>query len=159
MKNSVPHSVLKQMYYCLVYPYLNYCICIYGGTYETHMNRIFLLQKRVVRIINGAPFLAHTNELFHESKILKIFDIYKLNIGMYMFEDQNRGQYVRNHPYSTRNRSHLLPNRANLTICQNSIAVIGPKTWNSIPDEIKDSTSKNSFKRKYKNHLLSAYVS
>ena len=159
MKNLVPKSVLKQMYYSLIYPYINYCICIYGGTYNTHMNRIFLLQKRIVRIINNAPFLAHTDALFYESIILKVSDIYKLNMGMYMFEHLTPGMFARNHPYDTRHRSDLLPNRSHLTICQNSISIIGPQIWNSIPDDIKYSTSKSSFKRNYKKLLLSSYIS
>ena len=123
------------------------------------MIRIFMLQKRIIRIINGASFLAHTDLLFYENKILKLFDIYKLNIGIYMFEARNSEQFVRNYPYNTRHRSELLSRRPHLTICENSIGVVGPHTWNSIPDEVKNSSSKASFKQKYKKLLLASYAS
>ena len=158
MKNLVPLPVMKQLYYSLIYPYLNYCICVYGGTYPIHLNRLFILQKRVIRLINNVPFLAHTDPLFFENKILKIYDMYKINIGIYMF-DLPSGTYERTHEYNTRNRRDLLPNQIHLTICENSISVAGPKIWNSIPVEIKNSISRNVFKARYKHYLLSFYNS
>ena len=155
---NVPKNVLTQVYYSIAYPYLTYNVCSYSGTYRTHIDRILLIQKKLVRIINRAPFLAHTNELFYNSKILKIQDIYYLNIGLYMYEHRNSGVYERSHSYSTRNRNNLIPNRARLTITENSISVIGPNLWNSIPAGIQNSVSRNAFKRKYKHHLLSSYV-
>ncbi len=51
---------------CILYssvflPFLNYCAEIWGNTYPTNTNCIFLLQKRVIRIIFGARRLDHTN--------------------------------------------------------------------------------------------------
>ena len=51
----------------------------------------------------------------------------------------------------------LLPGYARLTLTRNSMSVVGPNIWNSIPDDIKNSPSRNSFKFKYKKHLLSSY--
>ena len=154
---NVPMSVLIQVYYSIAYPYLSYNVCSYAGTYPTHINRIFLLQKRLIRIVNRSLFLAHTNELFYNSRILKIQDIYKLNIALYMFEHRNSGLYERTHSYGTRNRNNLIPNRARLTITENSMSNIGPNIWNSIPVDIRSLPSRNSFKRNYKNYLLSYY--
>ena len=158
-KLKVPLSVLIQVYYSLVYPYLNYNVCSYAGTYPSHLNRLLLLQKRLVRILSNAPFLAHTDRLFHVNKILKIADIYKLNIGMYMYDHNLTGQYDRTHSYNTRNRSDLIPNRARLTISKNSISIAGPNIWNSIPHSIRNSPSRSSFKYHYKRFLLDAYTS
>ena len=51
------------LYYSLVYLYLT------SSTYVTNLNRIFLLQKRVVRIISNASYRAHTTLLFYKLKI------------------------------------------------------------------------------------------
>ena len=155
---NVPKSVLTQVYYSIAYPYLNYNVCSYLGTYRTHVDRILLIQKKLVRIINRAPYLAHTNELFYNSNILKIQDIYNLNIGLYKYENRNSGSYERTHSYPTRNRNNLIPNRARLTISENSVSTVGPNIWNSIPFEIQNSVSRNAFKRKYKQYLLSSYA-
>ena len=157
LRNYVSLCVMKQVYYSLIYPYLNYCIRIYAATYSTHLTRLFILQKRAIRIINRESYLAHTNDLFKSNNILKVPDIYRLNVGLYMYDNRRTGHYERNHSHNTRFRSDLIPSRARLTITQNSINVVGPNIWNSIPDYIKESPSRNSFKYQYKQFLLSAY--
>ena len=42
-----------------------------------------------------------------------------------------------------------------LDVSQGSITYAGTKTWNQIPLDIRSSPSLNSFKIKYKEHLLS----
>ena len=54
---------LKTLYYSLVYPYFQYCIIVWGSTYPTNLNRLILLQKRIIRIVNKKPFDAHTDPL------------------------------------------------------------------------------------------------
>ena len=154
---NIPHKVLKQVYYALIYSYLNYNIICYAGTYDTHLHRLLLLQKRAVRILSNASFLDHTDPLFYSNGILKIHDIYNLNVGMYMYDRAQSGLYNRTHVYNTRNRDDLLPNRPRMTITQNSLSVAGPNIWNSIPTEIQNSPSRNSFKFKYKKYMLSLY--
>ena len=154
---NIPSIILKQVYYAIVYSYLNYNAICYASTYETHLHRLFLLQKRVVRILSRAPFFAHTDPLFFANGILKIYDIYKLNVGLYMFNHWQSGQYDRTHHYNTRNRDNLLPSRPRLTITRSSLAVAGPNIWNTIPVDIQNSPSRESFKFRYKKHLLSFY--
>ena len=154
----MPLKVLKQLYYNLIYSHLNYNVCCYASTYESHLNKLLLLQKRVIRIINGASFQAHTDPLFFANGILKIQDIHSLNIGLYMYEHNASEQYIRSHAYHTRGQNELLPNSARLTLTQNSISIVGPNIWSTIPEEIRNSPSRNSFKFKYKKHLLSFYA-
>ena len=154
---NIPKAILTQIYYCLIQSYLNYNICVYMGTFNAHTNRLLLLQKRAIRLVSGASFLDHTEPLFNSNKILKIHDMYKLNIGLYMYDRVRSGDYDRNHQYNTRNRNDLLPRRFRLTATQNSLASIGPTIWNSIPTNIKDSLTYSSFKHQYKKYLLSFY--
>ena len=108
--------------------------------------------------MNNAPYLAHTDPLFHSNRILKIHDIYKLNVGLYMYDRQHLGQFIRNHDHNTRNRDDLLPNQVRMTVCEQSLSVAGPNIWNSISAEIRDAPSRNSFKTRYKRHLISGYM-
>ena len=143
---KMPHKVLKQLYYNLIYSYLNYNVCCYASTYSSHLNKLFLLQKKVIRIINNEPYLAHTDPAFFSNGILKIYDIYKLNVGLYMYDHDISSQFFRSHNYSTRGQDELLPHRARLTLTENSMSVVGPNIWNTIPADIKNSPSHYSFK-------------
>ena len=156
-KLKTPRPILKQIYYSLIYSLLNYNICSYAGTYNIHLNRLFLLQKRAVRLICNESFLAHTDPLFFRTGILKLHDIYKLNIALYMFDARHSGIFDRNHHYATRSYQELNPFSNRLTVTENSLRVCGPIIWNSIPQEIRNVPSVSIFKNKYKKHLLSTY--
>ena len=65
--------------------YLVYCISGWGSTYPSNLNRIFLLQKKVLRIISKSAFDAHTEPIFKQLKILNLSDIYRSQVGNFMF--------------------------------------------------------------------------
>ena len=152
---KMPSKILKQLYYNLIYSYLNYNVCTYAATYRTHIDRLFLLQKKAIRNITYSDYLAHTDPLFHSLSILKIYDIYKLNVGLFAFSHQN--MFERNHVYDTRNRNDLLPKRARIRQCEFSLQVAAPRIFNSIPVDIQNVTTRSSFKNRYKKHLISSY--
>ena len=158
MGKLVPSETLKTLYFSFIYPYLTYCNIIWGGTFSGHLEGLKTLQKRAVRIINAAPYLAHSNELFFNSHLLKLDDIHKLSVASFMFKHNSRELYNRNHNYATRNSNLLLPFYRRLTSTQHSLNYIGPIVWNSLPDYIRSANSIESFKFFLKNHLISAYV-
>ena len=77
-------SCLRTLYFSLIYPYLHYCILVWGSTYQSSLERIVLLQKRVMRIINKKEYDAHTSPLFKERMILKLNNIYLFCLGKFM---------------------------------------------------------------------------
>ena len=64
---------LLSLYHKLVYPYLNYHSIAWCSTHPSNLNRILYLQKRFVRIICGAEYLAHTAPLFRTLKVSLTF--------------------------------------------------------------------------------------
>ena len=56
-------TALCTLYCSLVYSYLQYCILVWGSTYPTHLRRIVLFQKRIIRIISKKGFDAHIDPL------------------------------------------------------------------------------------------------
>ena len=66
---------LLLLYNALILPHLNYCAAVWGGAYKSKLNKIEILQKRAVRIIDNRPLLFPSNELFVKYKLLKAPDI------------------------------------------------------------------------------------
>ena len=62
------------MYNSIILPHINYGILAWG--YQTQ--RIFILQKKAIRIITLSKYNAHTAPIYKELKLLKVSDIYKL---------------------------------------------------------------------------------
>jgi len=81
-KNLLSNKSLKSLYFALVHPHLLYCINIYSCAAPSNLKRLIILQKKAIRLINRAPALAHTQELFFNSNILpleKLIQQAKLN--------------------------------------------------------------------------------
>ena len=71
---------LRTLYNSMILPYLYYCNLAWGGTYKTDLQRIVILQKRALRIVNNSTYDANTSPIFKELKLLKFHDIH-LNVG------------------------------------------------------------------------------
>lgn len=152
------------IYYALVYPYITYCNIIWSSTYPTTLNRLFLLQKRVVRSIENAEFHAHSAPIFRKLKILDIFSITAYNIGHFMFLYHNNflpsqfcSMFQTNsnvHTYSTRTAHCYRTHFCRTNIKKQTILFQGPKLWNSLPIFLTSQCSFKSFKRKFIDLLL-----
>ena len=109
-----------------------------------------------MRIVAGQPLLSHTDPIFEDLKLMKFKDIYKYNLGVYMYKniDKFAANFTIN-PYSTRSGDHYDPDfhRLSLTFNQ-SIMVQAPTLWNSIPLDLRNLPSIKSFKKNYRKFLL-----
>ena len=157
LNSYLPKSKLVSLYYTFIYPYLLYCNVVWGGTFSTHLEPLFRLQKRAIRVINKVGYLEHTNPLFFENKILKLYDIHKLQLAIYVYKLDSRDIYLRTHDHHTRNRTDLVPSYARLTSTQKSVSFSAISFWNTLPDHIKTSQSLPIFKKSVKNFLLTSY--
>ena len=84
IKNFAPRRILTTLCYSMVYPFLMYGISLWGATFKTHLKKLFRTQKKIVRAIVGATYNAHTNNIFYDLKILKLDDIYKINVSKFI---------------------------------------------------------------------------
>ena len=63
-------KALLMLYHAYIFPYMTYCIEVWGCASQTQLNCLFLLQKKIIRIMNFSHYLAHTNPLFLTMKVL-----------------------------------------------------------------------------------------
>ena len=61
-----------------------------GNTYKSNIQCIFLLQKKIVRIVYGATFRDYTDVIFQDLKNLKFYDLVKLKICEVMYRAFNK---------------------------------------------------------------------
>ena len=71
IKQFINKETLRTLYFLFVYPYLYYCIEVWGNAQDCHRDTIVKLQKGAVRIISCSPLLAHSEALFIHFKILQ----------------------------------------------------------------------------------------
>ena len=85
-KRYLSVSTLVTLYYSFLYPYLNYCNCIWGNTCRSYLEPLIKLQKRAVRIISSAHRRAHTEPLFTNLRILTIPKLFVYCVQLFMFK-------------------------------------------------------------------------
>ena len=120
-------------------------------------------QKRLVRLITKAHYLANTAPLFSQLKVLDIFSINSFSVATFMYSYHHNllpnsfhdlflsSNQV--HQYETRLASQYRPHFCRTNIKQFSILYRGPKIWNSLPVSLISSPSISVFKKKLKNYL------
>ena len=77
-KHNAPLTVRKCIYYSLFESYLRFGLLLFGCAGEKEMREIEILQKKAIRHVAGAFYLAHTDPLFQSLGILKIADLITL---------------------------------------------------------------------------------
>ena len=120
-------QTLMTLYYSLVYPFLTYCNVAWSSTYCSKLNCIYLLQKRIVRLITKAHYLTNTAPL----------SINSFSVATFMYSYHHNQV----HQYETRLVSQYRPHFCRTNIKQFSILYRGPKIWNSLPISLISSPS------------------
>ena len=144
---------------------LRYGILAWGTASEQHLQKLRVLQNRVIRFITFSSFRTSVAPLYSVLKILPLNEqlFLQRNIFMHSLHYDNlpfslRGYCQRpTHRYSTRYKTagnYVMPcpttNRA-----QRSIKFAGPKAWAEVPKQIKDIAFRKPFSKKFKEHVLS----
>ena len=146
-------------YNSYIHPRLTYCLPIWGRSASLHLDKLWKIQKRALRIINDVPYDAPSKNLFTKSKVLNIRDMYCYEICIFIFNilyDDTKNVPVvlnlakPNENYFLRSTSKTflleVPFRRK-DIYKKSIAYSGVKVWNSLPDNVRN--VKNLFLFKY----------
>jgi len=167
LRNILPSRVLLSLYYTLIYPYLTYCVIVWGCANATTLRKLIILQKRAIRIITSSPYRAASNPLFIRLRLLKVHDIYKQQLAMFVFKFIHFLLPDSFCTYFTFNSSPAYYTRANncfivlhfrTVIREHSISVSGPRVWDSLPSVIRSCASFNTLKLAVASHLFSLYT-
>ena len=143
-----------------MYPHLLYCSAVWGGAYKTDLDALFIAQKKILRVMNYKGRYEHTNILFNQYNLLKLYDILDLQAALFVYKSLNY--------YSMDTGFQPLPpsRRVNelriplylTTHSQHSILVRGARLWNQFSNELRSSKSSHVFKNKYMKILLRKYI-
>ena len=166
-KNLLSGKALLTLYYSMIHCHLTYCIQIWSCGSPSSFSKLFLLQKKAIRIITNSPYNAHTEPLFKSTKILPLRELSNLTKLQFIFSYKNGllpssfdGIWIFNHERQNelelRNASDLYVPTARLKSVENFPLFAFPKIWNDLSDDgIKLVKSKFQFKSRVKEILLS----
>ena len=81
--------VLISLYYTFVYPYLNYCIHVWGKAYNTHLKNLLVLQNKVLCIVTGVPPRTNVHQIYIEQNKMPVKRLYNYNVALFMYQHSN----------------------------------------------------------------------
>jgi hypothetical protein len=146
-KLNLNKECLISLYYAFVYPYLNYCISVWGGANITTLTPIIMIHKRTIRCIANVPKDTSTLPLFKDFKMLQLTEIYKLHILMFVYKFKKSLlpdifynyliKTVEVHGHNTRQTENYYLPLCRLDITQTGFKFNACKIWNSLPGDTK----------------------
>ena len=95
MRKYVSLKILRSIYFAIFDSYLSYCCLVWAQNYST-IQRIIILQKKAIRIINFQPRNFHTSPLFKQNFILKFQDKICLENILFISKSYNSSRSVFN---------------------------------------------------------------
>ena len=158
---------LLLLYNGLILPYINYCCLVWGFTYPTYMNKIEILQKRAIRLVDSQTRLAHSDPIFQSLNILKVKDVAKQQLIAVMLRKFNRSLpneldtlfTLSRTPDVTRNRHYFNETFSSKLYRTRVASWIGPRLWNSIiMPHISIAELENSSKEYIKKHVKQLFI-
>lgn len=152
LKNVCDNTGLLNIYYSLAYSHISFSIMCWG--LATERDRVFICQKKLIRLIFGLKPGESCFKIFKSNKLLTTPSIYiykclcfvKRNLHLF----KTTSSY---HNYSTRRNDLVLPLH-NSMLYEKSPSYSCIKLYNSLPEELKNSQNFNSFKSKIKKILV-----
>ena len=72
IRNLVPPSIMKKIYFALIHSHLVYGIELYANTFATYLDPLIKLNNKILRIIQFKPFRTPTKQLYSEFNTLPI---------------------------------------------------------------------------------------
>ena len=156
-------DTVLQAYYSFIHPYLTNGLIIWGSAPKMQIDKLFLLQKRAIRIIDNAKKYDHTGPLFIKYNILPLEKLFKFQTIVHMFKVY-KGYLppVITNLFTVRKRSTYRDTRlANIFdipfteffFVQKNIHIRGPALFNKYCNHMDLDCSLNTFKRKIKQVL------
>ena len=168
LRHYASPSILRNVYFRIAYSHLQYGITTWGNSAVKYVNKIQVQQNCIVKTITKSSFFkTKLSPLYDELKLLKLNNIYNLEVSKLMYKFKSKSLSIcfnkyfvfhsKVHSYSTRfaTGDNCSLTRFNKSNSQRSICYHGPKIWNELPADIKNiaQKSKHVFIKKIKEFL------
>jgi endonuclease/exonuclease/phosphatase family metal-dependent hydrolase len=165
LSEIIPIHALRKIYLSLVYPYLVYCVEVWGGASEAALSRLCSLQNRIVKLFD-CGIGADINTVYVAQELMplaciyryftsvKFFKYFKLNQSVF-FRDlilENQIYHNQNTRFRANNCLNIPPVRK--TKCFNSFKCSAIRIWNGLPITMRDCNTVSSFKTALRQWLL-----
>ena len=147
--------ITRLVYFAYAQSILQYGIGAWGGALDTHFNRIWVIQKHILRAALGRPRRYPSRDLCKELNVLPLRKLYIKNLILYI--NVNRNSFIlRRSNYNLRpNSSNTFETtRTDLNVCRRQIGFICDKLVNHVPEKFITKKITNKVVRELEDWLM-----
>ena len=162
-KRKFDEKSRKLVVEALVISLLSYCSVIWNGTSSVNIREIQTIQNFAAKVASGhGKKYDHATPYINKMEWLKIENkiIYDICIFIHKILNDHIPQRIliletldQIRSLQTRQSNNLVVPRRRTAVADRAVSVRGPKLWNSLPEDIKESENFSVFKSKLKSHL------
>ena len=139
--------VVSPMYYACIHSHLKYGITLWGG--DPKSRKIFLLQKKIIRIMSKADQHTSCRNLFRTLGILPLPCLYISKMVCWIKYYRGKLEYNSDlHEHDTRHKTDLHPLICRTNLAKNNGLNMGIALYNKLPPNLKKLDTKHIFKKK-----------
>jgi len=132
IKHTVPQSTLRTIYCTYVHSILSYGIIFWARS--SNVKKLFILQKKIVRIITKTGVRESCKEAFKNMEIMTLYSQYIFSLILFTVKNKHLFTSSREiHKYITRNNTDLHLPTVNVTKFYKGPYISGSKAFNHLP--------------------------
>lgn len=160
-------EILKQLYFAFIHPYISYGIEIYANACYSHLNKLILLNNKILRIIQRMKMttpvrILYSNynclpiPLLHDYQLLLL--VHKCMFHQNLLPEVFHDYFVCNslvHSHCTRSSHNLHLYSIRSGFGSRCVKFKASQLWNELPADVRNIQSFNCFKFKLRKYLSS----
>ena len=167
-KKFFTEQTMKTLYNVFVYPYLMYCIEVWGKNCDKYLEPVLKKQRHALRLITGVSKKTPTTPIREKFKLLSLHEIYVYATQLFMFKVHHdkvpaifstfyvKNRDVHNYPTSSRNKFHVPLAKSYYTA--KIVRVTGVTTFNYLFNRVKLNVTYTTYKSNLKRFLVANNV-
>ena len=164
LRHFVPLCTFLNIYCSLIFPYMPWFSCL-GQAAKTHLQKLLVLEKRVLRLMYFSEPRADDVSLFITSNILPInmlyvetvsslmYDVSRLSVPSNISALRTKDNEILTHKTRSSSSGNFSIKSSSLSLNQRSFDRFGSKLWNSYRDKFRQ-LPKSAFKKHVHDLLL-----
>ena len=151
LKEYIRHDQMIMYYYTNVFSTMKYGILIWGRSSE--IQRVFVTQKRIIRLIYNIPYRNTCKNCFIQNEIFTIHALYTYELITYMHSKKLFNKIKVQNKYDTRtNLAYDFSHRTGFY--EKSPIYTGYKIYCKLPTKIMNEENDRQFNKQLKNYLI-----
>ena len=159
IRNKIPMLTMKNIYFATVHSKLLYGIEIYANTCTSYLDRLCILNNKLLRIAQNKNYDSATSTLYIDYNTLPIELLFKYKCLQLSHKISHHKHLLPNvfstyfmansdvHDHNTRSKNLIHMSQHNTNIGLRNFNYLGGHLWNSLPNDYREIISLNLFKK------------